>query len=115
MCYTRRPPEKGVPVSLDPTPLPEPSSLLRQDIRLLGKTLGEVLRECEGRPVYDVVEKLRRTAVRFRREGQDRDGRILAQQIRRLADRSEEHTSELQSIMRISYAVFCLKKQTSHK
>src|SRR3546814_9323359 len=26
--------------------------------------------------------------------------------------RSEEHTSELQSIMRISYAVFCLKKQT---
>src|SRR3546814_2430685 len=26
--------------------------------------------------------------------------------------RSEEHTSELQSLMRISYAVFCLKKQT---
>src|SRR3546814_7039507 len=31
--------------------------------------------------------------------------------------RSEEHTSELQSLMRISYAVFCLKKknQTKHK
>src|SRR3546814_3694474 len=32
--------------------------------------------------------------------------------------RSEEHTSELQSLMRISYAVFCLKKkktQTTHK
>src|SRR3546814_10450432 len=28
-----------------------------------------------------------------------------------LAARSEEHTSELQSLMRISYAVFCLKKQ----
>src|SRR3546814_5283860 len=28
-----------------------------------------------------------------------------------LADRSEEHTSELQSLMRISYAVFCLKKK----
>src|SRR3546814_1068684 len=28
--------------------------------------------------------------------------------------RSEEHTSELQSLMRISYAVFCLKKQTTH-
>src|SRR3546814_8081386 len=27
-------------------------------------------------------------------------------------ERSEEHTSELQSLMRISYAVFCLKKQT---
>src|SRR3546814_3670490 len=32
---------------------------------------------------------------------------------RRLTDRrSEEHTSELQSLMRISYAVFCLKKKT---
>src|SRR3546814_3148012 len=29
-----------------------------------------------------------------------------------LGDRSEEHTSELQSLMRISYAVFCLKKKT---
>src|SRR3546814_7283317 len=31
------------------------------------------------------------------------------------APRSEEHTSELQSLMRISYAVFCLKKKTNHK
>src|SRR3546814_4168504 len=30
----------------------------------------------------------------------------------RTARRSEEHTSELQSLMRISYAVFCLKKKT---
>src|SRR3546814_393887 len=29
----------------------------------------------------------------------------------RVVDRSEEHTSELQSLMRISYAVFCLKKK----
>src|SRR3546814_10480555 len=30
-------------------------------------------------------------------------------------ERSEEHTSELQSLMRISYAVFCLKKNTHKK
>src|SRR3546814_4141018 len=30
------------------------------------------------------------------------------------AGRSEEHTSELQSLMRISYAVFCLKKKNIH-
>src|SRR3546814_10775392 len=30
-------------------------------------------------------------------------------------DRSEEHTYELQSLMRISYAVFCLQKQKQHK
>src|SRR3546814_7922198 len=32
--------------------------------------------------------------------------------LRRIRERSEEHTSELQSLMRISYAVFCLKKNT---
>src|SRR3546814_8479805 len=36
----------------------------------------------------------------------DREGRFTA--------RSEEHTSELQSLMRISYAVFCLKKNTKN-
>src|SRR3546814_9396850 len=35
--------------------------------------------------------------------------------IRPLRDRSEEHTSELQSLMRISYAVFCLKKKKQIK
>src|SRR3546814_6186097 len=39
--------------------------------------------------------------------------RILAPLKAKLAGkRSEEHTSELQSLMRISYAVFCLKKKT---
>src|SRR3546814_4426755 len=34
---------------------------------------------------------------------------------RRVRARSEEHTSELQSLMRISYAVFCLKKKKEHQ
>src|SRR3546814_8084290 len=33
--------------------------------------------------------------------------------LRKQASRSEEHTSELQSLMRISYAVFCLKKKNT--
>src|SRR3546814_6074721 len=33
----------------------------------------------------------------------------------KIVDRSEEHTSELQSLMRISYAVFCLKKKKKTK
>src|SRR3546814_4523306 len=33
----------------------------------------------------------------------------------RIPERSEEHTSELQSLMRISYAVFCLKKKRKQK
>src|SRR3546814_4863598 len=39
----------------------------------------------------------------------------LSTQIRKLEERSEEHTSELQSLMRISYAVFCLKKKITKK
>src|SRR3546814_10571081 len=40
-------------------------------------------------------------------------GKVLIE--RADADRSEEHTSELQSLMRISYAVFCLKKKNKIK
>src|SRR3546814_9505982 len=42
-------------------------------------------------------------------------GTLEAEVCGRLIDRSEEHTSELQSLMRISYAVFCLKKKTINK
>src|SRR3546814_10738278 len=61
------------------------------------------------------------------KDGLDRAGRALprnrARQIGALTDdedrvgriRSEEHTSELQSLMRISYAVFCLKKKKKKK
>src|SRR3546814_11188836 len=40
-------------------------------------------------------------------------GRLKLRGWRRCRMRSEEHTSELQSLMRISYAVFCLKKKTT--
>src|SRR3546814_10642182 len=39
---------------------------------------------------------------------------VIASGQRRDIPRSEEHTSELQSLMRISYAVFCLKKKNKH-
>src|SRR3546814_3737971 len=42
----------------------------------------------------------------------DRIARIFPAMPSFISFRSEEHTSELQSLMRISYAVFCLKKKT---
>src|SRR3546814_9629378 len=45
-----------------------------------------------------------RQVARFKQNGKQYE--VVVQ----VADRSEEHTSELQSLMRISYAVFCLKK-----
>src|SRR3546814_6301289 len=59
-------------------------------------------------------------AVAFSFQGSNRPWRCLQTRraphmdVRRFSrgqDRSEEHTSELQSLMRISYAVFCLKKK----
>src|SRR3546814_5301357 len=44
-------------------------------------------------------------------EGFSRLGQIIAERSPRAKHRSEEHTSELQSLMRISYAVFCLNKK----
>src|SRR3546814_4326915 len=57
-----------------------------------------------SRPVDDVL----REAERLMRGGV-RELLVISQ------DRSEEHTSELQSLMRISYAVFCLKNTTSRR
>src|SRR3546814_4117185 len=49
------------------------------------------------------------------RPGRLHEGKRLLDDRRELAIRSEEHTSELQSLMRISSAVFCLKKKTQPK
>src|SRR3546814_1357991 len=54
-------------------------------------------------------ERMRRSVVKDLRQGMA--GAELA--VREF--RSEEHTSELQSLMRISYAVFCLKKKNTNK
>jgi len=56
----------------------------RQTIRLLGRLLGEVIAATEGDRVYRTIETLRRTAVRFRREGRAADARALEQRVQRL-------------------------------
>src|SRR3546814_3979719 len=63
---------------------------------------GTALQRAEG--VADSVELM--AADIQRKNGGEADPAIVE------AVRSEEHTSELQSLMRISYAVFCLKKKT---
>src|SRR3546814_10523307 len=67
---------------------------------------------------------LRAKAVKFRRDSAPASAKLLSntKTVGKLAsipvlvqavNRSEEHTSELQSLMRISYAVFCLKKKNT--
>src|SRR3546814_10667588 len=62
------------------------------------------LGHCEG-----AARRGRRTRHQLSRRGDAEAGEAAR---RRAGLRSEEHTSELQSLMRISYAVFCLKKKT---
>src|SRR3546814_6063054 len=65
----------------------------------LQKRLGGAIAIGEHiRDVQAVFGDIFNAGADFRRDGSD-------------FDRSEEHTSELQSLMRISYAVFCLKKK----
>jgi phosphoenolpyruvate carboxylase len=46
----------------------------REDVRLLGRILGDTLREQEGEATFQLVENVRRSAVRFRKTQDERDG-----------------------------------------
>ncbi|KND54392.1 Phosphoenolpyruvate carboxylase [Candidatus Paraburkholderia kirkii] len=58
---------------------------LFEDIRFLGRLLGEVLREQEGDTVFDVVEAIRQTAVKFRREDDSEAAQTLEKRLRALS------------------------------
>src|SRR3546814_9910104 len=94
------------------------SLFLRRDVARLGIA--------PATSMFWFSETLKQTAVDWRPEVHDSDGlamwngdgeriwRPLNNPPRTMASaRSEEHTSELQSLMRISYAVFCLKKNNT--
>ncbi len=65
-------------------PAADKDAPLKEDIRLLGRLLGEVLRDQEGDTVYDVVETIRQTAVRFRRESDPQAGSDLDKLLKKL-------------------------------
>src|SRR3546814_10555485 len=66
----------------------------------------------DGPLIHIAIDHILHPVIRYTntvKEVLDRIANVLYFQ-----ERSEEHTSELQSLMRISYAVFCLKKNTHH-
>ncbi|MBR1136268.1 MULTISPECIES: phosphoenolpyruvate carboxylase [Bradyrhizobium] len=58
----------------------EEDARLRDDIRLLGRILGDTVRDQEGADVFDLVERIRQTSVRFHRD-EDRQARRELEQI----------------------------------
>jgi phosphoenolpyruvate carboxylase len=88
--------DKERPVKDDP---------LREDIRLLGRMLGDTLREQEGEPTFDLVENIRQTAIRFRREQDPRARHELEMILNQLSNKSTvavvrafSHFSQLSNI-----------------
>src|SRR3546814_10452963 len=78
------------------------------------RSLGSPLSISRARQTRAVRHRIARRRRRI--GGRGRECRSLFQRSLSLAlPRSEEHTSELQSLMRISYAVFCLNKKTIKK
>src|SRR3546814_10280557 len=75
-----------------------------QPVRQLGFEFTPV-RQIGQLVMTGLMDELLRQQTRVREIAQDADA----------TDRSEEHTSELQSLMRISYAVFCLKKKNKKR
>src|SRR3546814_1654691 len=109
-----------------PPPTATRTSALCPYTTLFRSRLGEGARRERARIGDDEAARLQRADIGLERGRVHRDQhvRLVA---RRLdvagpeidlkggnAERSEEHTSELQSLMRISYAVFCLKKKKQH-
>src|SRR3546814_7626476 len=73
---------------------------------LLGQVLELRARETTSGAIRALLDLTPKLARRVRSDGSDEE--VALEDV---AVRSEEHTSELQSLMRISYAVFCLKKK----
>ncbi len=71
--------------ALDAPALPQKDAPLKEDIRLLGRLLGDVLREQEGAAVFAVVEAIRQTAVRFRRDADTDAGANLDKLLKKLS------------------------------
>src|SRR3546814_5057396 len=117
----RRPPRSPRTDTLFPYTTLFRASGSRPGRRVADRRLIRVARGHEIKPVRRCVQA-KRTSVAGAKRGFEIVGRPFAASHQRKAtdhrshlmveERSEEHTSELQSLMRISYAVFCLKKKT---
>src|SRR3546814_2639517 len=97
----------------------EPMELFLGNARHLGKALGPILYQLPPHWHFNrerLVQFLELLPDDMRHVFEFRDPTWITEEVLELlgekgASRSEEHTSELQSLMRISYAVFCLKKK----
>src|SRR3546814_5806376 len=107
----RRPPRSTRTDTLFPY-----TTLFRSHVEVVGGGHGEVVDAVEHR--RDVLARVVEDSHRLGLDVVDPHPVVaLGGEVHKafVVDRSEEHTSELQSLMRISYAVFCLKKKKKQR
>src|SRR3546814_1121492 len=85
----------------------EPPEIARRKLAVRLRIHRRCRRDVEQDEPRDTVWMVERHAMR------DARAAIMRDNVEPVEPRSEEHTSELQSLMRISYAVFCLKKKNN--
>jgi phosphoenolpyruvate carboxylase len=83
---------------MDPLETPDKDLPLRDDIRLLGRILGDTVRSQEGEPVFAIVEHIRRTSIRFHREEDEAARHELEATLNSLS-----HAQNIQIIRAFSY------------
>src|SRR3546814_2674805 len=102
----RRPPRSTRTDTLFPY-----TTLFRSNVQADSGLLAELVSQSQSASGSLQVSQATNQLIALSTKQQLQIQQMMAAQNR--ADRSEEHTSELQSLMRISYAVFCLKKNTN--
>src|SRR3546814_2101904 len=93
-------------------PIPQGFSAIGGELAIGGRRVSDVIAEAGGETplfVYDAGI----VAARIARLRAALPEGVAVHYAVKANPRSEEHTSELQSLMRISYAVFCLKKKNN--
>src|SRR5437016_10199652 len=71
----------------------EADARLREDIRLLGRILGDTVRDQEGADVFDLVERIRQTSIRFHRD----DDRPARRELEIILDSIDRKSTRLNS------------------
>jgi phosphoenolpyruvate carboxylase len=61
-------------ISMNQLQVPDKDLPLREDIRLLGRILGDTVRKTNGEAVFDIIEHVRQTSIRFHRD-EDQEAR----------------------------------------
>jgi len=81
----------------------------REDIRFLGRLLGDVLREQEGQATYDLIENIRQLSVAYRGKGDAQAGRALDAKLKKL--KAEEAVMVVRSFSYFSHLANIVEDQ----